>query len=322
MSTMPTPTPHADGPLESVRFHGLKAGPKLLVLGGVHGNEGCGPAAIGRIIAECRSGAINIKRGTVTFLPIANPKARRQNTRIGDRNLNRNLCERALPSDNEDRIGNPLTAVLREHEVLLDVHSFTEGREPFVFFGPDNNDGDLEPFRHAKAEQAFAASLGTDLLIHGWLDIYAAQIEACERLDLPRLPVTEGIGTTEYMRSVGGYAVTLECGQHDDPASIEVGYVAIRNALSHLGLIDDAPLTRVTPRVIQMKQLVMCEKEADKVEGDWTTGDMVKAGQAVARRADGTLVAAERDLMAIFPHRKAKPGEPLMYLGEPSPRQA
>ena len=31
-----------------------------------------------------------------------------------------------------------------------------------------------------------------------------------------------GVGTTEYMRSVGGCALTLECGSHDDPASIEV----------------------------------------------------------------------------------------------------
>ena len=32
-----------DPPLETIRFHGLKAGPKLLVFGAVHGNETCGP---------------------------------------------------------------------------------------------------------------------------------------------------------------------------------------------------------------------------------------------------------------------------------------
>jgi hypothetical protein len=44
-----------------------------------------------------------------------------------------------------------------------------------------------------------------------------------------------GVGTTEYMRSQGGYAITLECGQHEDPASPEVAYRAIRNTLAFLG---------------------------------------------------------------------------------------
>jgi hypothetical protein len=44
-----------------------------------------------------------------------------------------------------------------------------------------------------------------------------------------------GIGTTEYMRSVGGWGVTLECGRHDDPAAPEVGYRAILNTLAHSG---------------------------------------------------------------------------------------
>ena len=80
-----------DPPLETIRFHGLKAGPKLLVFGAVHGNETCGPNAIARVIEDCRAGRVSIQRGEVTFLPVANPKAYRQNTREGDRNLNRDL---------------------------------------------------------------------------------------------------------------------------------------------------------------------------------------------------------------------------------------
>jgi len=41
-----------------------------------------------------------------------------------------------------------------------------------------------------------------------------------------------GIGTTEYMRSVGGYATTLECGQHEDPRALDIGYTAIVNTLA------------------------------------------------------------------------------------------
>ncbi len=321
---MTTQSPPADarddGPLESVSFHGLKAGPKLIVLGAVHGNEGCGPAAINRVITECRSGALSVLRGEVTFVPVANPKARRQNTREGDRNLNRDMRERPQPSDNEDRIGNRLCALLREHDVLLDVHSFKGEGEPFVFFGPQDNTGPLEAFRHAQAEAAFAACLGTSILIHGWLEIYVRLIAARERLNLPRLAVTQGFGTTEYMRFAGGYGVTLECGQHDDPASIDVGYAAIRNALAHLGLID-APRSSVPrPKVIHMSGLVICEAHGDRVEGDWKTGEVITAGQPIARRADGEVLLASRDGFAIFPNRTPKPGEAVIYLGEASSR--
>ena len=69
-----TATDLDDGPLESVRFTGLKPGPKLIVLGAVHGNEPCGPLAIRRAIEECRAGRLKIRRGELTFVPVANPK--------------------------------------------------------------------------------------------------------------------------------------------------------------------------------------------------------------------------------------------------------
>ena len=310
-----------DPPLETIRFHGLKAGPKLLVLGAVHGNETCGPNAIARVIEDCRAGRVSIQRGEVTFLPVANPKAYRQNTREGDRNLNRDLRERPQPADNEDRIGNRLSAILRQHDMLLDVHSFTGEGVPFVFFGPDDNRGTLEPFRHGAAEAAFAACLGVDLMIHGWLDIYVRLIAARERLNLPRLAVTEGFGTTEFMRFAGGYGVTLECGRHEDPASVGVGYKAIRNVLAHLGLTDEAAPAPAARTVVHMDDLVICEAEGDRVEGTWKTGDRVAKDTPIARRADGAIVAMPRDGFIIFPNHKAKPGEGICYLGTESTRR-
>ena len=84
---VPKPAETRDGPLMSTRFTGLAQGPRLLVLGAVHGNETCGPTAISRVIADCQAGRISIARGEVTFVPVANPRAYRQRTREGDRNL-------------------------------------------------------------------------------------------------------------------------------------------------------------------------------------------------------------------------------------------
>ncbi len=70
--------------------------------------------------------------------------------------------------------------------MLLDVHSFRGEGEPFVFFGPEDNTGPLEPFRHGAAELALAACLGVPVAIHGWLDNYVQIIAARERLNLRR----------------------------------------------------------------------------------------------------------------------------------------
>ena len=70
---------------------------------------------------------------------------------------------------------------------------------------------------------------------------------ACIR---PRHPLNTdskyGVGTTEFMRSVGGCAITLEAGQHDAPESPEVAYRAIRNTLAYFGISDEAPPVPVT----------------------------------------------------------------------------
>jgi predicted deacylase len=293
----------------------------LIVLGAVHGNEICGPNAIHRAIGDCRSGRLLIRRGEVTFVPVANPKAYRQRTREGDRNLNRDLREKPIPADYEDRIGNRLCAMLRQHEVLLDIHSFRlQDGNPFVFFGPQDNTGELEPFRLAKSEGAFAACLGTSIVIHGWLDNYARLLAAGERLGLPGKLATEGYGTTEYMRFSGGYGVTLECGSHDDPASAEIGYVAIGNALAHLGLTDGPLPTSRVETVIHIVEAIVCEAAGDRLEGSWKTGDAIAAGDLIARRANGDAVTAPSPGFIIFPNANAKPGEGICYFGVTSDR--
>ncbi|WP_162820377.1 L,D-transpeptidase family protein [Microvirga calopogonii] len=307
-------------PVETVRFTGLDRGPKLIVVGAVHGNETCGPQAILRAIDDCRAGRLAIRRGEVTFLPVANMKAYRQGSREGDRNLNRDLREKTIPEDYEDRIGNRMCSLLREHDVLLDIHSFHGEGEPFIFAGPLDNAGPVEPFRHAKAEGEFAARLGTSIVIHGWLDVYGRFLKARERLGYSNKATSEGVGTTEYMRFSGGYAVTLECGSHDDPHAVEIGYAAILNALAHLRLID-APLPKVAAEtVIQVTDIFLCEAEGDRLEGVWKTGDAIAAGQVIARRAGGGVLTAPKDGYIIFPNLTARPGDGLCYFGVASGR--
>ena len=306
-------------PIEAVSFAGLQPGPKLLVTGAVHGNEICGPLAISRVIADCRSGKLAIRRGQVTFVPIVNMKAYRANTREGDRNLNRNLRERAKPSDNEDHVGNVLCKLLREHEVLLDIHSFRSRGAAFVFVGPEDNSGEIEPFRLSKQESEFALRLGPKIIMHGWMPTYTRSALERRRRGGEGDPA-EGVGTTEFMRSVGGYGVTLECGQHSDPTAIDVAYNAILNALGHLGLIDARPAAAKVEKAIEIVDAVLCDSTGDRLARDFVTGDAVSSGETIAIRADGVRLTAPSDGFVVFPNRNLRPMEEMYYFGVRSKR--
>ena len=225
--------------IEVHQYRSLANGPRLLVLGAVHGNETCGAVAIRQLAAEFASGARRIARGVLTLVPVANPVAFRRGTREGDRNLNRDFRPSVCPENAEDRIANHLAPLIADHDALVDLHSFaSQGGEPFVFFGPPDNDGDLEPFRRAAEEAALARAAGPRRLVYGWLPAYARGVAR-----RPGGSIAYGIGTTEYMRSRGGYAVTVECGQHADPGAPAVARAAIDNAIALLRLAD-APSRR------------------------------------------------------------------------------
>ena len=312
----------------SSTFTGLNPGVKLIVLGAVHGNETCGTQAIQRVMAEIQDGQIHIVAGSVTLVPVTNPLAYARQQRMGDRNLNRNLYPQPTPVDFEDHVANWLCPLLAQHDVLLDLHSFHTAGEPFVMLGPDNNTGTLEPFAQADTEEALALRLGVHRLVDGWLDTYAlgvqrrvahhpAEAEARGLNTEPRY----GVGTTEYMRSVGGCALTLECGQHADPAAPEVAYRAIHNALAHLGLISQiAPPAVAKPEALRLYQVIDKVHADDAFSRAWASFDPVAAGELIGVRHDGSEVAANSDGFIVFPNPKALPGQEWFYLARRSGR--
>ena len=312
--------------LRTHRFTGLEAGPRLVVTGAVHGNETAGTRGIERIVREIERGEIDIVRGTVTFVPVCNPLAYRHQRRAGERNLNRRLLPSTSPREYEDRIANVLCPILAEHEVLLDLHSFSSPGAPFALRGPANNTGPLEPFAHEAAEAQLVAHLGVDRVVDGWLDAYARGVAERRRRGLTPGAVNEdtayGIGTTEYMRSAGGYSVTLECGQHDDPAAPGVAYQAIRQALALLGLAE----IELTPPVRPIECLTLAEVTDRLAEGDqfvkaWTSFNPLAEDELIARRADGAEVRAPWAGRIVFPDHRAMPGNEWFYMARPSERR-
>lgn len=317
----------------SLRIHSWRAlapGPALIVTGAVHGNETCGSRAIERVAQEFDSGALVLERGSLTLVPITNPLAYQRGQRMGDRNLNRNLYPNALPQDYEDRIANVLCPLLAQHDVLLDLHSFHSRGEPFVMLGPQDNTGALEPFAHAAHEEALAMCLGPRRIVDGWLNTYAdgvkarmARTSAADRASLLSTDPRYGVGTTEYMRSQGGYGVTLECGQHQDPAAPEVAWRAIRNTLAQLQLIDaSAPVPVAGPQMLRLTQVIDKLHGEDRFTREWSSYDPVAAGDTIGIRHDGAPVLAHRDGFIVFPNPGALAGNEWFYFAEGCTRLA
>ncbi|WP_394781707.1 succinylglutamate desuccinylase/aspartoacylase family protein [Undibacterium sp.] len=317
---------------KSISYSSPWPGPKLLVTGAVHGNETCGTKAILRLIEELESGKLDIVAGTVTFVPVANPLAYQRGERSGDRNLNRKLQPTTEPTEFEDYVANWLCPMMAQHEVLLDLHSFRGEGEAFVMVGPENNDGPIEPFRFAEQEKAMALRLGVSRFVDGWLGTYARGVDRRRRylatlgdkadaVQLLNADPLFGMGTTEYMRSVGGYAMTLECGQHQDPRAPEVAYRAIVNTLAHLGLSgsgDPAPVPKVEG--LRIYDVVDKAHQDDNFSRAWSSFDALKKGDLIGTRHDGTPVLAEIDGRIIFPDANARAGEEWFYLTRASDR--
>ena len=317
--------------LRSHTFRGLAPGPALLVLGAVHGNEVCGSQAIMQLVQDIDAGSLQIERGTVTFVPITNPLAYQLKRRFGDRNLNRNMAPSAIPQDFEDRIANVLCPLLDGHDVLLDLHSFHTGGAPFVMIGPQNNTGALEPFALAAEEMQLALHTGAPRIVEGWLDTYARGVkrrsasaesaESAESISMrSQTLVTNpnyGVGTTEYMRSRGGYAVTLECGQHDDPAGIDVAKHAI---LQTLGLLGISPVqvaaTGHKPEILRLIDVTDKAHAGDTFSREWRSFDAVKAGEVIGVRQSGAEVKAQGDGFVVFPNPRGEVGQEWFYFAQ------
>ena len=306
----------------------LRPGPRLIVTGAVHGNETAGTRGIQQVLAEIARGEIRIVRGCVSFVPVTNPLAYAQGTRMGQRNLNRRLQPTATPQDFEDRVANVLCPLLAAHDVLLDLHSFRSPGRPFVMRGPADNAGALEPFAQARAEGELAAHLGVDRVVEGWMPAYAEGVARRRARGLTPGAVHEdpsyGVGTTEWMRSQGGYGVTLECGQHDDPAGAEVARHAIRQALALLGIAQGPGLVLQPPRrpfeCLRLAEVVDRLAEGDRFAREWRSFDPLAEGELVAVRADGTELRAPRAGYIVFPDVSARPGHEWYYLAQASER--
>lgn len=300
--------------IETASFHSLQPGPRVLITGAVHGNEICGPKAITRMIAEFRSGKRRLRAGSVTFVPVVNGMAYRLDRREGDRNLNRSLRDYPVPVENEDRIANVLCPMLRAHDVLVDLHSFSAEGPAFALYGPEQPGSALEPHAQPDTERRLVRALGLPFAVQGWMPAHLAALSQQGRA----AEIGYAVGTTEFMRFCGGAAITVECGRHKDPASVEVAYSVIARSLAALGLIEaEVGPPPAAPVILEIGEAIFADSDDDRLLRRFITGEPVRAGEVIGQRASGTPITAPHDGAVIFASTSAKAGTELCFLCRP-----
>jgi predicted deacylase len=277
-------------------------GPRLLVLGAVHGDEHCGTEGINRIIPELGREDIKLLNGKVVFVPICNLEAFMRNVRYVESNLNRDMVVTQFPKTHEQEIANHLVPLIESCDVLLDLHSYHRGGAPFAIIN-----------EAAPRYTQYAASLNSSWIISGWTKAYLASAPK----NFERSP-TEHIGTTECAYYKGALDVTLECGQHLDPLAPNVAYEGIVRALGHLGMAENFLPPAQMPQVAEMSRVFYSDGDGQFAK-NWTHLEFVQAGTLIAKRSNGENISIEKDGVVILPRPDAPKGDEWFYLGHALP---
>lgn len=212
---------------------GAQAGPTLLIVGGIHGNEPSGLIAAERVLTKLEEaglperGRVVALRGNLTALVACDPKSRGC-PRYIDADLNRlfvHLPTNGVAESVEQTERRELEAVI-EKEVtdatgrvhLIDLHTVSSDSPPFVAV-----EDSLAARRFAMA-LPLPKILGIEEELHGLL-------------------------IDDATNRLGCVAMVIESGRHDDPFSIDVHEAAIWVTLDEAGIVSvDAVAHEEDPR--------------------------------------------------------------------------
>ena len=278
--------------IEKFCFDSAQDGLSLLVLGAVHGNEIAGEIAIKKLIEDFQNKKINLLRGRVVVVPVCNPQANKKDVRQIDENLNRVMKIHENPKTYEQKLANEICPLIKECDVLLDLHS-THCMEdvPFAFC-------DYPKEYNLKLIDA----LEVDYVLEGWPEIYANQSEI------------EDFSTEKTANEYGKSATTLECGYHKGSKAGEIAYNAILNTLRCFDMIEGGRPEKHLKTHIVMKNFVIKEKEGVLVK-NYKHLDKVNKGDVIALCDDGETLVAPDNGYILLPNHEAKIGAEWFYFG-------
>lgn len=276
------------------------AGPRLAILGSVHGNEPCGLEAIDELAAAHARGDLPLVRGEVVLIH-GNPAA----TRAGRRgsgagtDLNRLFDFRfatEIPESEwvyEHHRAIALRPVLEACDAMLDLHS--AGRPTPAFAIADDDPRSLE----------LAQLVGIDWVITRW----SGPGSIAERTTL---------GMFRRLRRPG---VVVECGSHEAPETRAKARAASRRMLRALGLVDGPPLPSPDPShrptEVHVFDAAVKTDSAFRFQHALRGFDRLDPGEILGGTPDQPSAVRSPDeaCWAVLPNGDVPVGKELVYFG-------
>ena len=278
------------------RFSGTVAGPTMLFLGGIHGNEPSGVHAARRVLDGIDRARPSF-RGELIVLT-GNREALARDTRFIQKDLNRQWTEERVALLEGSAPGGTEASEDREQREILEVleEAIRNARGEIYFLDLHTSSADGPPF----------VTIGDTLR---------------QRRFALRLPVPVILGLEEqidgslleYMNNRGHITIGVEAGRHDRPSSVDNHEAVLWFALAAAGLLREQEIpdrdrhlrilleaVRGIPRIIEVthRRRAVPGGEFRMVPG-FVNFHPVKKGQLLARDRQGNVYAGEDGLILL-----------------------
>lgn len=268
------------------------SGPRLMVLGGVHGNELTGIAVVRHLMRAFEEKGLALKRGSL-LLALGNLRAIERHARgsVPHADMNRVFTKEKIesPGSYEEFRASELAPHMASADVMIDIHSTNKPSRPFVVARDDR-----------PARKRLASCFPADDFLVSPPEIIG--------------------GTTDiWVTMHGGYGIGYESGLATDATKVPETVSGVLGALVELGMIDadDVPAPRAQRTVRLTEAFIMPEGEFSFATGRGEGSFEAFLEGDVLAFADGAEVRAPHDGVMMFPklpeHRK--PGSPAFFFG-------
>jgi succinylglutamate desuccinylase len=266
-------------------------GPRVVMFGGVHGDELSGVHAIEKLFFDLFVGKRKLQQGSLTLVR-GNEQALAAERRYLKHNLNRMFREDYGPeidrASYEFNRAQELKTVLQNCDYFFDLHSAPIAQEPFIV-----------------AEQAavsFYSKLGIPRIMTGWSKFSSGAI---------------GGDAENYANAHGAKSATLESGSHFEKRSNDVAYQTIVSLLSLLGMIAGKGQPASRPlEIVDVYAVVTKEADDFRYAGTVDNFQFFEKGKSFGFQS-GRPITVSEDSYLLIPMKPedTRIHEEVCYLG-------